>query len=419
MGHGRATRAKAPPLNSSGSPGEIRHLTTGQEYLLAVAAAVVTANAYYIHPIIGDVARTFGVSLAGIGIVPALNQLALAIGILFLLPLGDRFSNRRLTIAFCCGQCAGLVLMTFSVGIGGFVAGSTLLGFFTLAPYLLPAYASKRVAPERLGHVTAILTSGVIFGILVARVGSGVVAHYFGWRTVYWIASAAMIAITLALPRIMAREGSEARTGHGSYFGLLASLVPVVAQNREILISGVIQGLGFGQFIALWLGLALHLTSPDMGYGTDTVGYLAGFAAVSVLTTPYWGRLADRVGPRRARVWFAMGQAAGTALLLPFGGNLWLLMIPLIAGNIVGPAIDVTTRMTFLSLDPALRTRLTTVYVAMMFAGGAIGSVAGTAAFEAFGWTGTAVYALASCLAIVALAILARRLYEPDRTTRN
>ena len=45
-------------------------LTPAQEYWLAVAAAVVTANAYYIHPIIGDVARHFGVSAAQIGLAP-------------------------------------------------------------------------------------------------------------------------------------------------------------------------------------------------------------------------------------------------------------------------------------------------------------------------------------------------------------
>ena len=145
-------------------------LTTAQEYWLAIAAAVVTANAYYIHPIIGDVADHFGVGHAEIGLVPALNQLALALGILLLLPLGDRFSNRTLTILFTIGQCVGLIGMTLAQSFVTFTAGSTLLGFFTIAPYLLPAYASKRVAPERLGHVTAILTAGVIFGILVARV---------------------------------------------------------------------------------------------------------------------------------------------------------------------------------------------------------------------------------------------------------
>lgn len=46
------------------------HLTRRGEYLLAVAAAVVTANAYYIHPFIGDVAHHFGVSTARIGEIP-------------------------------------------------------------------------------------------------------------------------------------------------------------------------------------------------------------------------------------------------------------------------------------------------------------------------------------------------------------
>jgi MFS family permease len=387
------------------------HLTAAQEYLLAFAAAVITANAYYIHPIIGDVAKHFGVSAARIGLVPALNQLAVAIGILLLLPLGDRYSNRSLTIIFTIGQCAGLIVMTLAQSFELFTAGSTLLGFFTIAPYLLPAYASKRVAPERLGHVTAIITAGVIFGILVARVGSGVVAEYFGWHTVYWIASVAMIAITLALPRILEKGPVEKSASALPYFKLIASLLVLLRSHREIILSGAIQGIGFGQFIALWLGLALYLTGPDMGYGTDVVGYLAGFAAVSVFTTPYWGRLADKVGPRKARVVFAIVQTAGISLLLPFGGNLWLLMLPILIGNIVGPAIDVTSRMTFLSSEPELRTRLTTVYIVMMFVGGSIGSVAGTAVFAAFGWTGTAIYVFGSCLCLTALAVLGFWLY--------
>ena len=44
-------------------------------------------------------------------------------------------------------------------------------------------------------------------------------------------------------------------------------------------------------------------------------------------------------------------------------------------------------------------------------AGGAIGSVAGTAAFEAFGWTGTALYALVSCIGIAVLSVSGLRRY--------
>ena len=146
--------------------------------LFAAASAIVTANAYYIHPIISLVAEYFGVSEAMIGAVPSLNQLALALGIFFLLPLGDRFSNRMLTIIFVIGQVIALMLMAFSQGFILFVVGSTILGFVTIAPYLLPAYVSKRVATNRLGHANAILTTGIIFGILVARAGAAEVVVF-------------------------------------------------------------------------------------------------------------------------------------------------------------------------------------------------------------------------------------------------
>ena len=368
------------------------YLTRRQELLLALAVAVVTANAYYIHPIIGEVAESFAVSEAQIGIVPALNQLALAVGILLLLPLGDRYSNRRLTIIFTACQCLGLLVMTLAEDFAVFTAGSTWLGFFTIAPYLLPAYASKRVAPERLGHVTATLTSGVIFGLLVARVGAGVIAEQHDWHLVYWIASGIMIVMALALPWIMPRSEpalaptrqTDAEPPQG-YFALVFSVFPLMRSHPEIIVSGAIQGIGFGQFIAVWLGLALHLTSEEMGYGTDVVGYLAALSALSVFSTPRLGQLADQIGPRRARFLFGCIQLGASSLLLPFGSSLWLLLIPVIITTTVGPAIDVGSRMTFLSAEPALRTRLTTIYIVMMFIGGGAGSYVGTALYDELG----------------------------------
>jgi predicted MFS family arabinose efflux permease len=47
------------------------YLTRAQEWALTVCVAVVTANAYYIHPIISEVARDFAISEARIGIHPA------------------------------------------------------------------------------------------------------------------------------------------------------------------------------------------------------------------------------------------------------------------------------------------------------------------------------------------------------------
>jgi len=82
----------------------MNQITNTRLLLLTIAISVVTANAYYIHPIIGKVAESFAVSPSIVGLVPALNQLALAAGILLLLPLGDRMSNRRLVSIVVSGQ---------------------------------------------------------------------------------------------------------------------------------------------------------------------------------------------------------------------------------------------------------------------------------------------------------------------------
>jgi len=354
------------------------------------------------------VADHFGVSHARIGLVPALNQLGLAIGIFLLLPLGDRYSNRRLAILFTFGQTFGLAIMTLAGSFALFTAGSTMLGFFTIAPYLLPAYASKRIAPERLGSVTALLSAGIVFGILVARLGAGVVAEYFGWRLVYWIATSLMVVVTLSMPRLVGKE-EDTHADTGSYVRLLGSIYSIGRQHPEVFLSGAIQALNFGCFIALWLGIALHLTAPEMGYGTDTVGYLAALAAISVFSTPALGRWADRKGPRRARAFLSVLQLIGVALYYPLGNSIYTLLIPLALTNLVGPATDVTSRMTFLSLAPQLRTRLTTIYVIMMFIGAGIASFAGTTAFDRYGWTGTCALLTGMTLVCTSLSIFAAR----------
>ncbi|MFL0671205.1 MAG: MFS transporter [Erythrobacter sp.] len=390
-------------------------LTRTQEWALALCVAVVTANAYYIHPIIGEVARDFQISEARIGIVPALNQLALALGILLLLPLGDRYSNRRLCLIFVGAQTLCMLGMALAEGLALFTLASTLLGFVTIAPYLIPAFASKRVAPERLGQVTALLTAGVLFGILVARVGAGVLAEHADWRLIYWAAFALMALVTVLLPRAMASEVASIKQPHGSYPSLIASVFRLAREHRDMRMSALMQGLNFASFTATWLALALHLTSDAMGYGTDVVGYLAGIAAISIFSTPRLGRWADKVGARRARLIVAVVQVAGVSLLYPLGFNVFTLLVPLLVINMVGPSIDVTGRMTFLALAPDIRTRLTTYYIVAMFLGGALGSVAGTAVYDAGGWAGTCLLLLANALAILALAYAAERRFRAQQ----
>lgn len=376
--------------------------------LFAIASAVVTANAYYIHPIIALVGEHFGVSEAMIGMVPAFNQWALALGIFLLLPLGDFFSNRKLVTIFVSAQVIALLMMVVADRFSVFVIGSTVLGFFTIAPYLLPTYVSKRVPVQRLGHATAILTAGIIFGILVARVGAGFIGRYLDWRAVYILAVIVMAAVSVLLFFIMEeREASSDTAERKSYFPLIFSVFPMMKHHPEILVSGAIQGMGFGAFLAVWMGLGLHLTSEEMGYDTDTVGYLAALTIFNLAVTPRLGRWADRKGPRKARLILSVVQLSGSALFMVTGHSLWLLIIPLMITNVNGPAIDVTSRMTFLTEAPEIRTRLMTVYIVFMFLGGGVASWAGTAAYHYGGWHGTAALTLSLTAMVFGLSLFA------------
>ena len=66
---------------------------------------------------------------------------------------------------------------------------------------------------------------------------------------------------------------------------------------------------------------------------------------------------------------------------------LWVIL-PITLTSIAGPVIDVTGRMTALREDPAIRTRLMTLYTTIMFLLAGLGSALGTSTYAAFGWNG-------------------------------
>jgi len=392
----------SPDPIASDAPNRISELKL---FLFALSSAAVVANGYYIHPLITPVAEEFGVSGATIGLAPALNQIALALGILLLLPLGDRINNRKLVTIFVAGQFLAMLAMALSGSFTTFVVASSLLGFVTIAPYLLPAYVTRRVAPGRIGHVTGIMTAGVTLGILGSRVGGGLLGHYFGWRSAYWVGVASMALLVILLPLIMERRRDEKPSGvePPRYGELLRSLWPIMKSLPEVPLGGLIQALSFGLFLALWLAIGLHL--PRNGYGVDTVGYLAIIAIINVFGSPFAGRFADRIGAERARIYFSLAQLVGVCLLPFAGDNLWLLVVAVIFNTIGGASVDICSRTILFSRAPEIRTRLMTIYIVIMFIGGGISSWLGAATYEYGGWSGISAMAMIYALTIMGLSL--------------
>jgi len=64
--------------------------------MLALGAGFSVASIYYAQPLLPLMGSDLHLSIEGMGMVPTLTQAGYALGILFLLPLGDRHDRRTL-----------------------------------------------------------------------------------------------------------------------------------------------------------------------------------------------------------------------------------------------------------------------------------------------------------------------------------
>lgn len=112
-------------------------LTNQVTFLLALTCGVVVANMYYIQPIGTQIAQAFQVSIGSIGFVTMLTQLGYALGLLFLVPLGDVVDRRKLIIRVAALSSLSLSAAFFAPSFSCLHSLLFLSGCSLLSPKLL------------------------------------------------------------------------------------------------------------------------------------------------------------------------------------------------------------------------------------------------------------------------------------------
>lgn len=75
--------------------------------LMAIATGLSVANCYYNQPLLGSMARAFNVTDFSASIVATLTQIGYMAGLLFVIPLGDLLSRKKLILAnYIISACA-------------------------------------------------------------------------------------------------------------------------------------------------------------------------------------------------------------------------------------------------------------------------------------------------------------------------
>ncbi|WP_323169668.1 MFS transporter [Pantoea agglomerans] len=373
-------------------------------FTLAAGAGLSVASIYYSQPMLDIISKQFNASIGAVGMVPMLTQAGYALGILLLAPLGDRHDRR--TIIFIKGLMlvAALLLCGFSGGLSALLIASFITGLTaTVAQDIVPASAA--LAPERSrGKTVGTVMTGLLVGILLSRVVSGVVAEYFGWRTMYMIAALAVLLITLTLWRVLPRFAPGTSV---SYPRLLLSLVHLWRHHQTLRRAALAQGLLSVGFSAFWSTLALML-SDHFHLDSAVAGAFGLAGAAGAMAAPLAGSFADRIGPARVTQAGAALVTISFALmflqpLLPMPAQLALIVLCTIGFDLGVQATLVAHQTLVYGLAPEARSRLNALLFTVVFIGMATGAALGSLALAHWGWNG--VVALSTLAGAAALAV--------------
>jgi predicted MFS family arabinose efflux permease len=361
--------------------------------LLAATCGAAVANLYYAQPLLHTIAHAFSVSNGTAALLVTVTQAGYVVGLALLVPLGDLLERRALIAGMLLISAAGLGLAAAAPSFAVFALAVAVLGGAAVVAQIVVAMSSSLAGDHERGSVVGTVMSGLLIGILVARIISGLVAELFGWRVIFVLAAVAMVllagSLRLVLPRVPTTESA-------TYPELLRSVVRLVRHEPLLRQRMLIGATAFGCFSILWTSVAFLLSGAPYHYGNAVIGLFGLAGLAGALVAPVAGRLADRGHGR-----LAMSGAIIVLLLswglLAFGGSSLIALIGgIVALDLGAQAMHISNQSAVYSLHGQARSRLTTAYMVAYFSGGVALSAATSALYSSGGWDAVCVLGAAT-----------------------
>lgn len=374
-------------------------------YLMSISAGLVVANLYYNQPLLHQMAIDFGVTESAISNVSLSTQLGYAFGLLFIIPLGDKISNKTILQYDFALMILSLMAAAVSSSLYLLIISSFLIGFSSAIPQLFVPMVAQLSDDKGRGRAIGIVMSGLLIGILGSRVISGVVGNWFGWRFMYFAATGLMVLLFFLLqyklPKILP-------TYKGSYGSLLKSIGYYFKTEPSLRLAALRGGLGFAGLSVFWTTF-VFLMEDHFGYGSDVAGAFGVFGIAGALGAAVVGKMNDRY-ERKSMIIFSTILLMVSWFIFFFSGySLIGLALGVVIVDLGLQVLHITNQVTIFSKNPEARNRVNTVYMVGFFIGGALGTFLGAFAWEHYGWKGVSVLGLLLSIAI----LIVQFIFEP------
>jgi predicted MFS family arabinose efflux permease len=370
------------------------------QLVLATACGLAVANLYYAQPVLATLAHSLSTSPARAATIVTLAQAGYALGLMFVVPLGDLFERRRLVVGVLMLSALAAAGTALAPSIGLLDLTVCILGLSSVVAQILVPLAADLSGEQVRGQVVGTVMTGLLLGILLARTVSGALAQLAGWRSVFWMTCGLMVALILLLRAVLPASRPRATVG---YPRLVASVVGIFASEPELRRRAAYGAVVFGSFSVYWTVAAFKLSGPPYHYSNVVIGLfgLAGVAGAACASVA--GRLADRGRSAAATGVFLAATSVAFAFLFAGGSHLWAMIVGVVVLDLGVQGTQVTNQSIIYRLRDDARSRLNTAYMVCFFVGGSVGSAVAGVAWTQAGWAG--VCALGAGIGVTGLAL--------------
>lgn len=366
------------------TPSATGGLSPALTLLFSVTCALAVANVYFAQPLLDSMAQSLGVAPSMIGIVVTATQVGYALGLLFIVPLGDLVNRKRLVLIQVLLSAVALAAVGAAQQWLVLLSAMVAVGLLAVVVQVLVAYTAMLATPAQRGQAVGTVTSGIVLGILLARFTSGVIADLAGWRAVYFVSSGLMLSIAAVLWKVAPVTAPPRH--RESYAALIGSLFKLFITERTLRVRGLLALLIFGAFSVLWTSMVLPLSAPPLSLSHTAIG-LFGLAGVAgALAARSAGRWADQgLGQRVTGI--SLGLLTLSWLPSSFAeSSMIALVIGVILLDFAVQAVHVTNQSMIFAARPDAQSRMVGAYMCFYSIGSALGAVAATQAYARWGW---------------------------------
>lgn len=365
-------------------------------WLMALACGLTAGANYFCQPLIHSIQQTFTVTTAQAQLTVTFAQMSYALGLLFIVPLGDIVNKTRFIPLLMALAGVGLLICASAVNLPMLWIGTILTGLFSVAAQVLIPFATMTVRPEKIGEVVGFLMSGLLVGILLSTSLSGLLSQLFHWKVIY-IVSAVMIFI---LAYKLKSELPYAMRVRMKYSDVFKSMAELLINEKRLSIRAYAGAGAFASMSVIFSTIAVYLSSDQFKLQDMWIGMVSLVGVFGALSAQFVGKYADR-GYGTLFTFMGCGFLVLSWILFYYSSHTILLYLIGFATTNLGLAfVHSCNQNIIFRIRPNAKSRLNAIYMTLYFGGAASGSAIGTYAWNHGGW-------LYTCIAGISLALFA------------